>query len=121
MVSEVAAYCCGGGLGKISRVNRVVVATYVMKRGEQRHRRLGGQRSSAALLMLKTMIMVLYYIVSGWLCLPSSGAMPIRVVKENGMTGTIYSNPSLDQFKEKRTPIPPPLSRLTIPYKNISL
>lgn len=51
MVSKVAAYCCGGGLGRISRVNRGVVATYVMKRGEQRHRRLGEQRSSAALFM----------------------------------------------------------------------
>ena len=51
MVSEVAAYCCGGELGKISRVSTVRVATYVMKRGEQRHRRLGGQRSSAALFM----------------------------------------------------------------------
>ena len=49
MVSEVAAYRYGGKLGKISRVNRVIVATYVMKRGEQRHRRLGGQMSSAAL------------------------------------------------------------------------
>ena len=51
MVSKVAAYRCSGGLGKISRVKRVVVATYVMKRGEQRHRRLEGQRSSAALVM----------------------------------------------------------------------
>ncbi len=51
MVSEVAAYRCGGGLGKKSRVNRGVAATYVMKRGEQRHRRLGGQRSSVALFM----------------------------------------------------------------------
>ena len=49
MVSEVAAYRCGSGLGKISRMKTVVVATYVMKRGEQRHRRLEGQRSSAAL------------------------------------------------------------------------
>ena len=51
VVSEVAAYRCGGGLGKISRANKVVVATYVRKRREQHHRRLGGQRSSAALFM----------------------------------------------------------------------
>ena len=51
MVSEVAAYRCGGELGNINRANRVAVATYVMKRGEQRHRRLGGQRSSAVLFM----------------------------------------------------------------------
>ena len=51
VVSEVAAYRCRGKLGNISRANRVVVATYVMKRGEQPHRRLGGQRSSAALLI----------------------------------------------------------------------
>ena len=51
MVSQVAAYRCDGGLGKIGRVNRGVAETYVMKRGEQRHRRLGGQRSSAALFI----------------------------------------------------------------------
>ena len=47
------------------------------------------------------MIMVMYYVVSGWLCLPSSGAMPIRLVNENGMTGTIYSNPSSEPSKER--------------------
>lgn len=51
--------------------------------------------------------MVLHYIVPGWLCLPSSGAMPIRLVKENGMTGTIYSNSSSDRLKENQTSILP--------------
>lgn len=45
----------------------------------------------------------MHFIVPGWLCLPSSGAIPIRLVNENGMTGTIYCNPSSDHFKEKKT------------------
>ena len=32
MVSEVAAYRCGGGLGSRSQVNKDAMATYVMKR-----------------------------------------------------------------------------------------
>ena len=67
------------------------------------------------------MIMEMHDVVPGWLCLPSSGAMPIRLVNENGMTGTIYSSPWSGQSKEKHTAILPFPSRLTIPYKNISL